>query len=61
MFNQSSPEHARIGEAQLFGVENSYKALKGRFQAIVTENLWNQKLDREKKLRAKVNARPSLK
>jgi stalled ribosome alternative rescue factor ArfA len=61
MFNESSPEHARIGEAQLFFVENSYKALTGRFEAIVTDTLWNQKVEREKKLRAKVNARPALK
>jgi hypothetical protein len=61
MFTQSSPEHARIGEAQLFGVENSFKALKGRFEAIVTPTLWNQKVEREKALRAKVNARSSMK
>jgi len=61
MFTQSSPEHARIGEAQLFGVENSFKALKGRFEALSTETLWNQKVAREKALRAKVNQKPALK
>jgi hypothetical protein len=61
MFTQGSPEHARIGEAQLFGVENSFKALKGRFEALSTETLWNQKVEREKSLRAKVNQKPALK
>jgi hypothetical protein len=60
MFTQSSPEHARVGEAQLFGVENSLKALRGRFEALVTPALWNQKVEREKSLRAKVNGKSSL-
>ena len=60
MFTQSSPEHARIGEANLFGVENSFRALKGRFEALVTPALWNQKLERERSLRAKVNGRGTL-
>jgi hypothetical protein len=60
MFTQSSPEHYRIAEADLFGVENSYKALRGRFEALTTPTLWNQKADREKSLRAKVNARSSM-
>jgi hypothetical protein len=61
MFIQSSPEHARIAEANLFGVENSFKALKGRFESLVTPALWNQKAERERSLRAKVNGRPSMK
>jgi hypothetical protein len=61
MFTQSSQEHYRIAEADLFGVENSYKALRGRFEALTTPTLWNQKVDREKVMRAKVNARGSLK
>src|SRR6202048_4824716 len=32
MFTQQSPEHYRIGEAWLFAIENSYKAVKGRYQ-----------------------------
>src|SRR3954462_369583 len=60
MFTQTSAEHARIGEAELFGVENSFKALKGRFEALTTPTLWNKLADREKALRAKVNGRSSL-
>src|SRR3954469_21543949 len=60
MFDQTSAEHARIGEAELFGVENSFKALKGRFEALTTPTLWNKLADREKALRGKVGARSSL-
>ncbi len=60
MFTQSSPEHARIGEAELFFVENSFKALKGRFEALTTPTLWNKLADKEKALRGKVAARASL-
>jgi hypothetical protein len=60
MFTQSSPEHYRIAEAQLFGIENSYKAIKGRYEALVTPTLWNQKMERERALRAKVEARSAL-
>ena len=60
MFTQSSPEHYRIAEAGLFGVENSFKALKGRYEALVTPTLWNQKARREKELRARVDRRPAL-
>jgi peptidase S46-like protein len=60
VFAQSSPEHARISEAELFFVENSFKALKGRFEALTTPTLWNKLADRETKLRARVNNRSSL-
>ena len=60
MFTQSSPEHARIAEAGLFFVENSFKALKGRYESLVAPTLWNQKAEREKRLRAKVNSRAAL-
>jgi hypothetical protein len=60
MFTQKSPENYRIGETQLFGIENSYKAIKGRYQALITPTLWNQKVERERVLRAKVNARATM-
>jgi hypothetical protein len=61
MFTQGSPEHYRIAEAALFSVENSFKAFKGRYEALVTPSLWNQKAAREKQLRARVDARSGLK
>ncbi|MFL5451829.1 MAG: S46 family peptidase, partial [Myxococcales bacterium] len=60
MFTEQSAEHRRIAENALFGTENSYKALKGRFEALITPTLWNQKLEREKALRNKVNVRSGM-
>jgi Peptidase S46 len=60
VFAQATPEHHRISEADLFYVENSFKALKGRFEAVTTPTLWNKLSDRERVLRAKVYRRPSL-
>src|SRR5438132_11077253 len=54
MFTEQSPEHHRIAENALFGTENSYKAIKGRFEALVAPTLWKQKAERERALRAKV-------
>jgi hypothetical protein len=61
VFAQSSPEHRRIAEADLFGVENSYKAIKGRYEALITPSVWNGKVEREKALRARVGSKPTLK
>jgi hypothetical protein len=60
MFTQQSAEHHRIAENALFSTENSYKAIKGRFEALVTPALWNQKAGRERLLRAKVEGKSSL-
>ena len=60
MFTEQSPEHHRIAENAQFGTENSYKAIKGRFEALVAPTLWKQKAERERALRAKVDARSSL-
>jgi hypothetical protein len=61
MFTKRGPEQYRIAEAELFGVENSYKALKGRFEALVDEKLIKQKAEREAALRRKVEANEALK
>jgi hypothetical protein len=60
-FTRISPEHYRIGEADLFHVENSFKAIKGRYEALVSPEVWNAKVEREKALRAKVNGKAALK
>ncbi len=60
IFAESTPEHRRTSETDLFYVENSFKALKGRYEALVTPTLWNQKADREKRLRARVETRSAL-
>jgi len=59
-FTQQSPEHNRIAEAELFGVENNFKRYKGYFESLTAPTLWNKLADHEKTLRAKVAARSSL-
>jgi hypothetical protein len=54
MYTKLGAEQHRTSEAELFGIENSYKALKGRYEALITDTLWNEKAQREQKLRATV-------
>ena len=61
MFTQTSAERYRIAEADLRGIENSFKALKGRYEALITPTLWNHLAEKERTLRARVNARGALK
>ena len=58
-FTKLSAEHHRIGEAELFGVENSLKVMKGRIQALGEGKLIAEKVGKEKLLRARVAADPS--
>ena len=60
MFTKSSPEHYRIAEAELFGVENGFKAIKGRFEALLERKLFDEKAGAEKLLRAKVSQDPEM-
>jgi V8-like Glu-specific endopeptidase len=51
-FGKESPEKKRISTDLLFGVENSYKALRGRLSALLDPKLVEQKKGDEKKFRA---------
>jgi hypothetical protein len=57
-FTKSSPEHYRVGEAELFGIENSFKAMKGRAAALLDPKMMPEKVAKEKALRAAVAADP---
>src|SRR2546428_477200 len=61
MYTKLGAEQYRTAEAELFGIENSYKALKGRYEALITDTLWNDKAEREQKLRASVKNSPAMK
>src|SRR5438128_5042352 len=52
-YKRRGPEQARTAESDHFFVENSYKALKGRREALVDEALMQAKIKRENALRAK--------
>jgi len=59
-FSEESPEHARIADDLLFGVENSFKAIYGRQKALVTSSLIADKHRADQELRAKVAEDPKL-
>ena len=53
-FTEESPEHARVANDLLFGVENSFKALHGQEEALVDPALIASKQKFDTELRAKV-------
>ncbi len=60
-FRSESDEHERIAESDLFGTENSYKALKGRLEALQDPKVFALKRRQEQELRDYVNADPARK
>jgi len=59
-FGRRGPEERRISEHQLFGVENRYKAILGRWQALVHGGIVAEKAAAEKKLRSQVKRHPTF-
>lgn len=59
-FTAESPEHARIANDELFGVENSFKALHGQEQALVDPALIAAKRQADTELKARVARDPKL-
>ncbi|MGA9795803.1 MAG: S46 family peptidase [Rhizomicrobium sp.] len=59
-FTEESPEHARIANDLLFGVENSFKALHGEEEALVDPALIAGKRKYDAQLRAKVTKNKKL-
>ncbi|MDQ2861188.1 MAG: S46 family peptidase, partial [Pseudomonadota bacterium] len=59
-FGVQGPEQARIADRELFGVENSFKALFGEFQALSEPGFLDAKRAADAALRAKVAADPAL-
>ena len=57
---KTSPEAARTASGDLFGIENGYKALLGRLQALQDPVLIRKKQDEETALRNFVAAQPAL-
>ncbi|MDR2012484.1 MAG: S46 family peptidase [Rhodanobacter sp.] len=60
-FRSESPERWRIAQNDLFGVENSYKALRGRLEALQDPTVFDRKRQQEAELRGFVNADPARK
>ncbi len=59
-FQRRSAEAKRISNAELFYVENSYKALRGRLGALLDKTFFASKVAEEAALRAKIAAQPDL-
>jgi len=60
-FSDRGPEQRRIADARLFYTENSFKARKGQFEALVDPELIKAKRNEEAVLKAKVDADPAMK
>jgi len=60
-FAAQSPENARVASDDIFGVENSLKAYKGRDHGLKDAELMGSKQAKEDALRKAVNADPKLK
>jgi hypothetical protein len=60
-FRSASPENWRIAQSDLFGTENSYKALRGRLLALQDPAVFELKRAQEAELRAFVDAEPARK
>ena len=60
-FRAESAENERIAESDLFGIENSFKAFKGRLEALLDPEVFNFKRKQESELRDYVNADPARK
>lgn len=56
-FAHRGPEQKRIAETRLFGIENSFKALKGRREALVDRKFFDGKISAEKDLRRKITGK----
>ena len=59
-YSQRGPEQERRAKAQVFSLENSFKALDGRLTALQDQKAMAAKAAAEKDLRAKVTADPAL-
>src|SRR5205823_12875951 len=57
-FQKRGEEARRISTADLSYVENGYKALRGRFEALIGGKLLEEKRTEEKALREKIAAKP---
>jgi hypothetical protein len=60
-YGKRSPEAERVAKSELFGVENSFKALRGEHQALLRPDFFARLVAKERDLRARVEKDPELK
>lgn len=59
-YGEEGPEQARTVNRDLFGIENSFKSLRGQLQALSDDRFIAAKREAEAQLKAKVAADPTL-
>jgi len=59
-FSKTSEEHAREASSDIFGFQNSVKALTGEYEGLQNPRIMEKKRDEEQKFRAAVAAKPEL-
>jgi hypothetical protein len=59
-YGKRGPEAERVAKSELFGVENSFKALRGEHQALLRPDFFAQLVKNERALRARVDRDPEL-
>jgi hypothetical protein len=59
-YRTTGSEPSRYATAELFYVENSYKALRGQLEALLDAQIFQKKIDEESVLRAYAQGRPEL-
>src|SRR5262249_4596965 len=53
------PEQKRISAARLAGVENSFKGIKGRYEALLDKSFFDSKIAAERAFRSRIDADPA--
>jgi len=59
-FGEESPEHARLAERDLFGLENGLKAMRGEHEALLQPGLIESRRAADAELKRRVDADPEL-
>jgi hypothetical protein len=57
-YGKRGPEAERVAKSELFGVENSFKAIRGEHQALLRPDFFAQLVRNERALRARVDRDP---
>ena len=59
-FGEESPDHARLAERDLFGLENGLKAMRGEHEALLQPGVIESRREADAELKRRVDADPEL-
>jgi hypothetical protein len=60
-YSKRGPEAERVAKSELFGVENSFKSVRGKHRALLRPDFFARLVANERQLRARVGQKPELK